>query len=678
MNRFLVFVCFSLFSSVLLAQTPVTVKTVTASSIYPTDSSSYYPKFAIDKNSDTAWFPERTDKANRGEWIKFEFEKASAVKYIKIINGWTLSDRSWNRNSRLKTATITLSSGTSKTITLKDTKSVQQFELPLEESEWIKLTVGDVYTGRRWNQEVGITQVSFYAGNQEDSARAKQEAKVRKAKLAKEEAAHLKELKVSLSSAYASQKSSEFMDSLTKMMKSEKFSKGKTLISSYAEKSISDSKLKFATSPDDLLTAYNTYQKSIFYSTYKKKVDELLSLAYEQQLSMLETSPSSAKYIALYQSYIAKNNKLLNLSPLVSKALDLDLQAVNGDIATEEVQSMLTKYTSIKMYSLQQDKLHQLLSAAIKSSIANLKDDADLPSLLATFDKFDLTLSNKKTINESIFERAGISYRETFREGKIGERYVPSLSNTHSYNKTRYINGVAINETEFENYTTGGYDESRYGFVSVYQFFNETNTSYLVDVEITATTKNTEYKTKSSWSGDDTRVSVNKKNKLIQRNSYFLKAKEELKDQLVVGEEIPDDFLIRVIKITPVDASWIDNLAIAQEGDDLSLTFNYFKDPKAIYWQPTIAANFARLSYMNLSTKISVGPKFDSDFKSPVKIEFVNENDFPIDVRFSSNFKNGDNNIFLKANSKSTVSMTAFGKREDSLVVTIEMLEPWL
>lgn len=679
MKKYFVFVCLSLMSFASFAQSQISVKAVSASSVYPSDGSSYYPKYAIDKNNNTAWFPRRTDKANRGEWIKFEFERPSAVKYVKIINGWARKSSDWRRNSRVQTATITLSSGTTKEIVLKDTMSVQEFELPIEASDWITLTINDIYAGNRWNHEAGITQVSFYSGSQQESAEAMQIALVKKAKMEKENAAHLKQLRQSIDKALSTETYVEFLDTVTTLYANESSKEGQAIISRFTKKSIADTQVKFATSPMDLNAAFDIYQKSIFYSKFEKDINALLILSYEQQLAAIESAATSTKYLELYESYSAKNSKgILDLNPLISRALALDLQSVSNDMKIDIAKPMLAKYSAKPLTSSQQEALQQLLSAVIKTSIANVSSDTALPELLSTFDTFELSKRNKKLINESVFERTGIIYRDTFREGKIGERYVPALSNTHSYNKTRYINGVAINETEFENYTTGGYDESRYGFVAVYQFFNESATSYLVDVEITATIKSTEYKTKSSWSGDDKRVSVDSRNKIVQRNSYFLKAGQELKDQLVVGEEIPDDFLIRVRKITPVDATWIDNLAIAQDGDDIALTLSYFKDAKAIYWQPAIAANFARLSYMKLSSNITVDNKFDKDFKSPVKLEFVNQNDYPLNIEFSSNFKDGDNTLFLKANAKTAISLTAFGKREDKLEVTIEMLEPSL
>ncbi len=139
---------------------PVKPIRVTASSVYPADRSTYYPEHTIDNDAATAWFPQRTDKTNKGQWIKFEFEQPVKLDSVAIVNGWVKSDQLWSYNSRVRQLLVTYSNGSEKTINLSDVKTPQWFSLPEYETEWIQLTIVDSYTGN--TIEAGITDVGFY------------------------------------------------------------------------------------------------------------------------------------------------------------------------------------------------------------------------------------------------------------------------------------------------------------------------------------------------------------------------------------------------------------------------------------------------------------------------------------------------------------------------------------
>ncbi len=137
------------------------ILSVSASSQYPTDSSSYYPGNAVDGNKMTAWFPNRTSKANKGEWIKFDFKKEETISSISIINGWIKSDRLFRFNSRIKTAFVEFSNGHKAEISLIDSKEIQNFNFGGIHAKWVKIIIDDIYPGAKWNHEAGITDVYF-------------------------------------------------------------------------------------------------------------------------------------------------------------------------------------------------------------------------------------------------------------------------------------------------------------------------------------------------------------------------------------------------------------------------------------------------------------------------------------------------------------------------------------
>lgn len=156
-----IFVCLFLMS-VSHADFPVvSIKSVSSSSQYPSDSSSYYPGNAVDGDDHTAWFPNRTDKANIGEWIKFEFDRKYPISAIEIINGWIKSDNLFWQNSRVKSLHIEFPDGHRKLVALENIKDPQRFDFPAIEADWVRFIIEEIYPGEIWNHEAGITDVKF-------------------------------------------------------------------------------------------------------------------------------------------------------------------------------------------------------------------------------------------------------------------------------------------------------------------------------------------------------------------------------------------------------------------------------------------------------------------------------------------------------------------------------------
>lgn len=138
---------------------------VEASSQYPTDGSNYDPGNAVDGDPTTAWFPQRTDRANKGEWIRFHFASNVVLDRVELINGWIKDDRLWRHNSRVKKAILGFSDGTAQVIELADTQNRLRFALPGPTTRWVQLTIDEIYPGAQWNIESGITDV-YFSGSQ--------------------------------------------------------------------------------------------------------------------------------------------------------------------------------------------------------------------------------------------------------------------------------------------------------------------------------------------------------------------------------------------------------------------------------------------------------------------------------------------------------------------------------
>lgn len=143
------------------SSTRIDVTKVEASSQYPNDSATYHPENAIDGDSSTAWFPQRTERANKGEWIKFYFDGKPTLEKFVITNGWVKSDAVWRGNSRIAKARLTFSDGSDRVVTLFDVKKPIEIDLKNKATEWMQLTIETIYAGQDWNTESGITDVVF-------------------------------------------------------------------------------------------------------------------------------------------------------------------------------------------------------------------------------------------------------------------------------------------------------------------------------------------------------------------------------------------------------------------------------------------------------------------------------------------------------------------------------------
>ncbi len=301
---------------------------------------------------------------------------------------------------------------------------------------------------------------------------------------------------------------------------------------------------------------------------------------------------------------------------------------------------------------------------------------------------------------------SGLDTRFTFREGKIGERYVPVLNHSSSSTNTRYINGRAITETTYNDYTTGGYSQDRYGFTAVYQLFNESNNNYIVDLTLSGTVTMTELNRQVAgvWSDEHHTTNV-KQTKLEQQSSYLLKKGENVRDQLVVGEKQPADFKITISGITPVSDSWIEELQQILEADEdtastaetkveekgvlqtikgfwksaselpniisskpepLSQIEQYLADPRAAKWADILKQRYTETALKQLEITLEPEARYDRDFDSEVLVYIANKTPYDLNIEYQTNF--GPNGrVKVENNKRSRLALRGKGVNKESL-----------
>ncbi len=95
----------------------------------------------------------------KGSWIKIGVEGNRDLKEIRVIPGRNDAFDSFGKYGRPKDVRVTLSDGTSATISLKDEPSIQKFPIS-GTAEWVRLEVLSIYPGTK-NNDTYITEIGF-------------------------------------------------------------------------------------------------------------------------------------------------------------------------------------------------------------------------------------------------------------------------------------------------------------------------------------------------------------------------------------------------------------------------------------------------------------------------------------------------------------------------------------
>lgn len=120
----------------------------------------YFPSFAFDKNSNTAWC-EGASGAGIGEWIDFQFRSEVRLRQIKIQPGYFKTPQIWRDNNRVAEALVEFSDGTSQTASFSDEMQTQTIDVGSKQTGWVRITIEDVYAGADDSEDTLVSEVSF-------------------------------------------------------------------------------------------------------------------------------------------------------------------------------------------------------------------------------------------------------------------------------------------------------------------------------------------------------------------------------------------------------------------------------------------------------------------------------------------------------------------------------------
>lgn len=312
------------------------------------------------------------------------------------------------------------------------------------------------------------------------------------------------------------------------------------------------------------------------------------------------------------------------------------------------------------------------------------------------------TLGNEydlhKKILEHKLEQNKLSIRHAFKNGYLGQRYVPEITTSSlvkNIEKVRvkkpgewYGSIYDFNTVSRSTTTKGGNNEKVEGYKSIYSLHNKSNKYYLVKFKSHFTAKSTHYETReylnrpSSIGGaldmltmGNTSDMYRKENVLVANTKsdiysegFMIKPNEQIKFQFEVGEDIPQDFYTELEDIIEVSEKTYNDfvLALSEKNKNLFLIDKFLNNPKYEQWHSTLRYNksviFNNKHLNSVKSNLTFDEKsYDPDFNNDVKLTI--KTPFKMKVKYSTKFGKSDvvivDKIFEKSFSLQSV------KKED-------------
>lgn len=125
------------------------VRTATSSSVLPPSRvARYTAEMVLDGTGNTSWV-ENAAGYGIGEWIELQLGASRQITHLKIRNGYDKDSR-YRENGRVRSFTLTFSSGETRTFSLADHPALQTFAVGPIPTSFVRLTINSVYEGSRW------------------------------------------------------------------------------------------------------------------------------------------------------------------------------------------------------------------------------------------------------------------------------------------------------------------------------------------------------------------------------------------------------------------------------------------------------------------------------------------------------------------------------------------------
>lgn len=279
------------------------------------------------------------------------------------------------------------------------------------------------------------------------------------------------------------------------------------------------------------------------------------------------------------------------------------------------------------------------------------------------------------------FAKYGLEFKYTFKEGKIGEGWVPAKYGYYNAGKTYKVGEVEVKEQDYrKRLEREGHSIDLKGISYVYQIVNPSTKMYKVNYTISGH-GNFQYYQQPGWFRYE--GLRNAWNHYKFSSFAILKPQASFRDEVAIGSQ-SSDFLFTLHKVTEISTEWYNGLMKALEEKNLNLIDKYIADSLAEEWHDQLKDIRKKIIDKNRLdfdakyrplVKASIAPKdklrFDKDFDSEVIYTITNTSDKLLIVTYSINEQP---DVKIELSPKKTIRDTASSKgvAANSLKVNIK------
>lgn len=140
-----------------------TVEFCASSILDPQFGNRYGPGNLFDQNPSTAWV-EGVRGDGAGQKILIAFDRPRRVAGFQITNGYAKNRDIYRKNARVRTAMITLSDGSTQSVSLPDDMRANRFTFGApQETTWLEFEIGSVFAGARYSDTAVSELIPIFA-----------------------------------------------------------------------------------------------------------------------------------------------------------------------------------------------------------------------------------------------------------------------------------------------------------------------------------------------------------------------------------------------------------------------------------------------------------------------------------------------------------------------------------
>ena len=143
---------------------PVQITSVSTSSDFSDDGTSYAAKHLSDGKSTTAWV-ENDKGSGVGSWIKVALEKEASISEIALWNGNWYSFNEWDFYNRASKVELTFSNGSKQTVSFNNSESPKVERITLDKpvsTDSIRMVFKGVHSGSAYAERLALSEVQVF------------------------------------------------------------------------------------------------------------------------------------------------------------------------------------------------------------------------------------------------------------------------------------------------------------------------------------------------------------------------------------------------------------------------------------------------------------------------------------------------------------------------------------